>query len=91
VTFQPPVTRFHIFGLTKLDLRQFSGMLLSEASIFYRRLANFIFVPVFNEDNFHKPSDIACHASLLTEFLGGDLSELLPMDVESLFSSVHVA
>ena len=43
------------------------------------------------EDTFHKPSDIACHASLLTEFLGGDLSELLPMDVESLFSSVHVA
>jgi hypothetical protein len=48
-------------------------------------------MPIIAKDILHKSSDIAWHASLLTEFLGGDLSELLPMDVETLFSSVHVA
>jgi hypothetical protein len=93
----------HIFGLTKLDLRQFSGMLLIWSFDLYRTLANFRLVPVFAEDTFHKPSDIACHASLLTEFLGGNLSKLPSKIIESvvfhfdankkwrLFSSVHVA
>jgi hypothetical protein len=57
----------HVLGFTEFHLRQFSGMHPAWGIDVDRTLADFSFMPVFTEHIFHEPSDIACHASLLTQ------------------------
>src|SRR6478736_6424864 len=68
ICMEEPV--LHVLCFTEFYLRQFGGLPPISSLDVDRTLADFSFVPVFAKHIFHKPSDIACHASFL--FSGGN-------------------
>src|SRR6476660_6457415 len=83
ICMEEPV--LHVLCFTEFYLRQFGGLPPISSLDVDRTLADFSFVPVFAKYIFHKPSDIARHASLL--FRGGNYCPLSKRTAREGFSS----